>query len=55
MNAREFGAQGFHQPASERPMKPEKPLTTVVERFENGVWVEHTLYLQPDGMYKEVK
>jgi hypothetical protein len=54
MNAREFGSQSFHQDASERTTaKPEQPQIVVVERFENGVWVEHKLYLQADGMYKE--
>jgi len=55
MNAREFGSQSFHQAATERPAKPEQPQIIVVERFENGVWVEHKLYLQADGMYKETK
>jgi hypothetical protein len=55
MNAREFGAQSFHQAASVRPAKPEKSSIIVVERFENGTWVEHKLYLQADGMYKEAE
>ena len=57
MNAREFGAQSFHQlaPGPEPEGKPGKPLTIIVECFEHGVWVEHKLYLQPDGTYKETK
>ena len=52
MNARTFGSQAFHAFASEPAAQPEKPQTIVVERYENGAWVAHKLYLQPDGTYQ---
>jgi hypothetical protein len=55
MTARAFGSQSFHAPASQPAPKPGKPATTVVERLENGRWVEHKLYLQSDGIYHESK
>jgi hypothetical protein len=55
MTATAFMAQSFHAPASQPAAQPGKVETLVVERFENGRWTEHKLYLQSDGTYQEAK
>ena len=56
MNARAFGSQAFHTHASAtaQTAQAEQPQTIVVERYENGAWVAHKLYLQPDGTYQPI-